>query len=272
MKRSKDLIHPTAVIHEGAFVAGGASIGPYCIIGEGVRIAQGARLMNNVVVEGDTEIGPETAIYPFACIGGPPQDLKYSGEKTGVRIGRGNTIREYVTVHRGSVGGGGLTVVGDDNYIMAYAHIGHDCRVGNNVVMANASSLSGHVEVQDHAILGGIIGVHQFVRIGAYSMIGAFSGIAQDIPPFTLSSGSRAKLYGLNLVGLRRHGFSRGLIEDLAKAYKILFRGKQTLKEAAARAARELPATPELERLLEFVKASKRGICKSTTAKAALSR
>ena len=269
MKKSEALIHPTAVISKGAFVAGGASIGPYCIIGEGARISSGARLMNNVVVEGDTEVGPETIICPFAYIGGPPQDLKYNGEKTGVRIGRGNMIREYVTVHRGSVGGDGFTIVGDNNYVMAYAHIAHDCRVGSHIVMANAASLSGHVEVQDHAILGGICGVHQFVRIGAYSMTGAFSGIAQDIPPFTLASGSRAKLYGLNLVGLRRHGFSKGLIEDLSKAYKILFRGKHTLKEAIAKAARDLAPTPELERLLEFVKTSKRGICRPTTSKAA---
>lgn len=261
------MIHPTAVVHEGAFIAGDASIGPYCIIGDGVRISPGVRLMNNVVVEGDTEVGPETVIYPFAYIGGPPQDLKYHGEKTGVRIGRGNTIREYVTVHRGSVGGEGFTVVGDSNYIMAYAHIAHDCKVGSNIVMANAASLSGHVEVQDHAILGGIIGVHQFVRIGAYSMTGAFSGIAQDIPPFTLASGSRAKLYGLNLVGLRRHGFSKGLVDELAKAYKILFRSKQTMKDAIEKAVQELPASPELERLLEFVKTSRRGICKSTASR-----
>ncbi|MDA8388461.1 MAG: acyl-ACP--UDP-N-acetylglucosamine O-acyltransferase [Nitrospiraceae bacterium] len=263
------MIHPTAVVHESATIAGDVSIGPYCIVGEGVRISAGVKLMNNVVVEGDTEVGADCVIYPFAYIGGPPQDLKYSGEKTGVRIGRGNTIREYVTVHRGSVGGGGFTVIGDGNYIMAYAHVAHDCRVGSNVVMANAASLSGHVEVQDHAILGGIIGVHQFVRIGAYSMTGAFSGIAQDIPPFTLASGPRAKLFGLNLVGLRRHGFSKGLIDDLAKAYKILFRGKRTLKDAIKEAGEELPPTPELERLLEFVKTSKRGICRPTTAKAA---
>ncbi len=260
-------IHPTAIVHEKAVIAKDACIGPYCVIGEGVRISQGVTLHNNVVVEGDTEIGPGSVIYPFAYIGGQPQDLKYSGEKTGVRIGRNNTIREYVTIHRGSVGGDGFTVVGDNNFIMAYAHIAHDCRVGNSVVMANAASLSGHVEVQDHAILGGIIGVHQFVRIGAYSMTGAFSGIAQDIPPYTLASGPRAKLYGLNLVGLKRHGFPKETIDDLAKAYKILFRSKHTLKEAINKAREELSYTPELERLLEFVKTSKRGICRPTTAK-----
>ena len=260
-------IHPTAIVHEKASIAKDASVGPYCIIGEGVKISSGVKLHNNVVVEGDTEIGPGTVVYPFASIGLPPQDLKYKGEKTGVRIGRNNTIREYATVHRGSVGGEGLTVVGDNNYIMAYAHIAHDCRVGNNVVMANAASLSGHVEVQDHAILGGIIGVHQFVRIGAYSMTGAFSGFGQDIPPYTMASGPRAKLYGLNLVGLKRHGFSKKTIDDLGKAYKILFRSKHTLKEAVKKAREELPSTPELERLLEFVETSKRGICRPTAAK-----
>ncbi|MDA8172393.1 MAG: acyl-ACP--UDP-N-acetylglucosamine O-acyltransferase [Nitrospiraceae bacterium] len=260
-------IHPTAIVHEKATISRDASIGPYCVIGEGVRISQGVKLFNNVVVEGDTEIGPGSVIYPFAYIGGPPQDLKYDGEKTGVRVGRGNTIREYVTIHRGSVGGDGFTTIGDNNFIMAYAHIAHDCRIGSSVIMANAVTIGGHVEVQDNANLGGVIAVHQFTRIGAYSMTGGFSGIGQDIPPYTIASGPRAKLYGLNLLGLKRYGFSKETIEDLSKAYKILFRSKQTLKEAIKKAQEELPCTPELERLLEFVKTSKRGVCRPTTAK-----
>ncbi len=261
-------IHPTAVVHEKASVAKDAQIGPYCIIGEGVNISQGVKLFNNIVIEGDTEIGPGCTIYPFAVIGLPPQDMKYAEEKTGIKIGSGNIIREYVSIHRGSVGAAGFTVIGDNNYIMAYTHIAHDCKIGNNVVMANSVTMAGHVEVDDNAILGGVIAVHQFTRIGAFSMTGGFSGIGQDIPPYTIAAGPRAKLYGLNLVGLRRHGFSKETIGDLTKAYKILFRSKHTLKEAIKEVQEDLPKTPELDRLIDFVKTSKRGICRPTTAKA----
>ncbi|MDA8170120.1 MAG: acyl-ACP--UDP-N-acetylglucosamine O-acyltransferase [Nitrospiraceae bacterium] len=261
-------IHPTAIVHEKAVIAADARIGPFCIIGEGVKIGPGVELHNNVVLEGDTEIGAGCAIYPFAAIGLPPQDLKYHGEKTGVRIGSRNIIREYATIHRGSVGGTGFTAIGDDNFIMAYAHIAHDCRIGSRVAMANAATLAGHVEVQDDAILGGIIAVHQFTRIGAFSMVGGFSGIGQDIPPYTTASGPRAKLYGLNLVGLKRHGFSKETINELNKAYKILFRSKLTLKEAIKKVQEELPFTDEISRFMEFVKGSKRGICRPTASKA----
>ena len=263
-------IHPTAVVHEKASVPKDAQIGPYCIIGEGVKIGRGVKILNNVVIEGDTEIGDGCAIYPFAVIGLPPQDMKYGGEKTGVRIGGGNIIREYVSIHRGSVGAEGLTVLGDNNYIMAYTHIAHDCRIGNNVVMANSVTMAGHVQVDDNAILGGVIAVHQFTRIGAFSMTGGFSGIGQDIPPYTIASGPRAKLYGLNLVGLKRHGYSKETIADLSRAYKILFRSKQTLKEAIKKVQEDITRTPELDRLLDFIKASKRGICRPTAAKTSL--
>ncbi|MDA8092089.1 MAG: acyl-ACP--UDP-N-acetylglucosamine O-acyltransferase [Nitrospiraceae bacterium] len=261
-------IHPTAVVHEKASIARDAQIGPYCIIGEGASISHGVKLLNNVVIEGDTEIGDGCTIYPFAVIGLPPQDMKYAGEKTGVRIGSGNVIREYVSIHRGSVGSTGLTLVGNNNYIMAYAHIAHDCTIGNNVVMANSVTMAGHVHVDDNAILGGVIAIHQFTRIGAFSMTGGFSGIGQDIPPYTVAAGPRAKLYGLNQVGLKRHGFSRETIADLARAYKILFKSKLTLKEAIKKVQEDLPETPELDRLIDFVKTSKRGICRPTAAKA----
>ncbi len=261
-------IHPTAVVHDRASIAKDVQIGPYCIIGEGARIGHGVKLLNNVVIEGDTEIGHGCTIYPFAVIGLPPQDMKYAGEKTSVKIGSGNVIREYVSIHRGSVGSEGLTVLGDNNYIMAYAHIAHDCKIGSNVVMANSVTMAGHVQVDDNAILGGVIAIHQFTRIGAFSMTGGFSGIGQDIPPYTIASGARAKLYGLNLVGLKRHGFSKETIASLSKAYKILFRSKYTLKEAIKKVQEDVPGSPEIERLLDFVKTSKRGICRPTTAKA----
>ncbi len=260
-------IHPTALVHEKASVARDVQIGPYCIIGEGAKIGRGVKLLNNVVIEGDAEIGQGSTIYPFAVIGLPPQDMKYGGEKTGVRIGSGNIIREYASIHRGSVGAEGVTILGDNNYIMAYSHIAHDCRIGSNVVMANSVTMAGHVQVDDNAILGGVIAIHQFTRIGAFSMTGGFSGIGQDIPPYTIASGARAKLYGLNLVGLKRHGFSKETIADLSKAYKILFRSKYTLKEAIKKVQEDIPKTPELERLMEFVKTSKRGICRPTAAK-----
>jgi len=263
------IIHPTAIIDEGAQIAEGAQVGPYCIVREGAKIAEGVKLISHVIVEGQTEIGANTAVYPFASIGLPPQDLKYRGEKTGVKIGSNNIIREYVTVHRGSVGGGGFTVIGDGNFIMGYAHIAHDCVLGNNVIMTNVATLGGHVEIQDHAIVGGLAAAHQFTRIGAYAMAGGMSGIAQDIPPYTMASGPRACLYGLNVIGLKRHGFSQETINELGKAYKILFRSRNTLKEAIKKVQQELPYTDEIKTLLDFIKTSRRGICKAAKADSA---
>ena len=266
---TKAQVHPSSIVHKSASISENVSIGPFCIIGEGVKIGPGCKLMSNVVIEGDTELGPNCVVHPFAGIGLPPQDLKYKGEKTGATLGANNVIREYVSIHRGSVGDVGRTVIGDNNFIMAYAHIAHDNVIGNNVIITNAATLGGHVEVQDHAIIGGIVAVHQFTRIGAYSMTGGFSGIGQDIPPYTMASGPRAKLYGLKPVGLRRHGFSRETINELTKAYKILFRSKHTLKEAIKKVREDLPHSAEIETLLEFVKSSKRGICRPSASKTA---
>ncbi len=255
-------IHPTAIIAPGAQIDEGVKIGPFCIIGEKVKIGKGTVLGNNVVIEADTEIGQDNQIFAFTTIGFPPQDLKYKGEETGVRIGDRNIIREYITIHRGSVGGDGFTEIGSDNFLMAYVHIAHDCKVGNNVIMANAATLGGHVLVQDHVVIGGLTAVHQFVRIGAYAMVGGFSGVAQDVPPFMMASGPRASLYGLNIVGLRRHGFSKETIEELKQAYRILFREKLTLKAALKKLQEELPYTDEIARLIEFINANRRGICR----------
>ncbi|MGO9013350.1 MAG: acyl-ACP--UDP-N-acetylglucosamine O-acyltransferase [Dissulfurispiraceae bacterium] len=255
-------IHKTAIVSPKAEIADNVSIGPFCLIGEGVTIKKGSKLISNVIIEGNTEIGEHCTIYPFATIGLPPQDLKYKNEKTGVKIGKQNIIREYASIHRASVGGNGMTEIGDSNFIMAYVHIAHDCKIGSSIALVNAATLAGHVVVEDFATIGGIVAIHQFTRIGAYSMVGGFSGIGQDIPPYTMASGSRAKLYGLNVIGLKRHGFSDETINNLKKAYKILFREKRTLKDALKRIKAELSGIKEVERLVEFVEKNKRGICR----------
>jgi UDP-N-acetylglucosamine acyltransferase len=255
-------IHATAIVDKEASLDEDVSIGPFCIIGSGARISRGTRLISNVIIEGKTEIGEGCTIYPFSSIGLPPQDIKYKGEETGVRIGSNNTIREYVTIHRASVGGQGITTIGNSNFLLAYVHVAHDCRIGNNVVLVNLATLAGHVVVEDYAYVGGIVAVHQFTRIGAYAMVGGFSGIGQDIPPYTMASGPRAKLFGLNTVGLKRHGFSDTTIAELKKAYKILFREKRTLKDAIKKVQAELPYTDEIKHLIGFIEKNKRGICR----------
>ncbi|MEC4676850.1 MAG: acyl-ACP--UDP-N-acetylglucosamine O-acyltransferase [Nitrospirota bacterium] len=258
----KTRIHPSAIIDPGARIDKGTDIGPFCIIKEGVRIKKGAKLHSNVIVEGHTEIGENCTIYPFSSIGFPPQDLKYNGEDTKLIIGDNNTIREYATIHRASVGGDGITSIGDNNFMMAYVHIAHDCKIGNNIIMANAATLAGHVSIEDYTVIGGLVAVHQFTRIGRHSMVGGFSGIAQDVPPYMVASGPRAKLYGLNSIGLKRHGFSASTINNLKKAYKILFREKRALKEALKKIQDSLPATDEITYLVQFIKKNRRGICR----------
>jgi len=255
-------IHPTAIISPEAEIGEETTIGPFCILNEGTRIKKGSKLVSNIIVEGDTEIGENCVIYPFTSIGLPPQDIKYKGEKTGVRIGNNNIIREYITIHRASVGGDGITTIGDNNFLMAYVHIAHDCKIGNSILMANVATLAGHVSVGDHAVIGGLVAIHQFTRIGTHAMVGGFSGIGQDIPPYMIASGARARLFGLNTIGLKRHGFSDTTINDLKKAYKILFREKRTLKDALKKIQEDLPYTDEIKNLIEFIQKNKRGICR----------
>ncbi|MEW6571724.1 MAG: acyl-ACP--UDP-N-acetylglucosamine O-acyltransferase [Nitrospirota bacterium] len=255
-------IHPTAIVSPDADIEEDTYIGPFCTVGEGVRIRKGTRLISNVIIEGISEIGENCLIYPFTSIGLPPQDLKYKGERTGVKIGNNNSIREYITIHRGSVGGDGVTTIGDNNFLMAYVHIAHDCKIGNSVIMANLATLAGHVVVEDYAVISGVVAVHQFTRIGSYAMIGGFSGVGQDIPPYVMASGARAKLFGLNTIGLKRHGFSDSTINELKKAYKILFREKRTLKDAVKKIQEDLPYTDEIKHLIEFIQKNKRGICR----------
>lgn len=253
-------IHPSAIVHPKAEIAAEVEIGPFSVIGEHVKIGRGTRVGPHVVIDGWTEIGEACTIFPFASIGLVPQDLKFHGEASRVRIGSHTVIRESVTIHRGTEGGGGETVIGDHNLLMAYAHVAHDCRVGNHVILANAATLAGHILVGDHAVVGGLTGVHQFVRIGTHSMIGGASAVPQDIPPFTSAAGNRAKLYGLNLVGLKRRGFSEERIGALKQAYRIIFRSKLTLKEALQQAREAVGTSEDACLLIDFVESSERGV------------
>lgn len=252
--------HKTAVIDPKADIDAGVEIGPYCIIGRGVKLAKGVKLHSHVVIEGDTVIGEGSSIYPFASIGLPPQDIRYNNEPTKVIIGKNNTIREYVTIHRASASGDAVTEIGSNNFLMAYVHIAHNCRVGNNVTMANVATLAGHVVVEDHAVIGGLAAAHQHTRIGRYAMVGGLSGIVQDIPPYMIAAGSRAKLFGPNSIGLKRHGFSDSSVNAIKKAYKLLFREKLTLKDAIKKVRDEFPNSPEIRHLIEFIEKNKRGI------------
>jgi UDP-N-acetylglucosamine acyltransferase len=258
----KTKIHETALIHQKAEIDAGVEIGPYSIIKKGVRIGRNTKLISHVIVEGGTEIGEGCTFHPFTCIGLPPQDMKYRGEPTKLIIGSNNTIREYVTIHRASVGGDETTTLGNSNFLMAYVHVAHNCKIGSNIIMANAATLAGHVLVEDFAVIGGLVAIHQFTRIGQYAMVGGFSGIGQDIPPFMVASGARAKLFGPNVIGLKRHGFSDGTINTIKKAYKILFREKRTLKDAIRKVQDDFADSPEIVHLIAFIEKNKRGICR----------
>jgi len=256
------VIHKTALVSKKAVIGDDVEIGPFCIIGDHAVIGNGTRLISNVIIEGKTEIGAHCTVYPFAYLGAPPQDLSYKDEPTAVKIGNNNVIREYVTVHRASTRGDGVTEIGDKNYLMGYVHIAHDCKIGSGIVMANAATLAGHVHIHDRAVIGGVVAIHQFTRIGSYAMLGGFSGFGQDIPPYTMASGPRAKLFGLNSIGLKRNGFSDETINVLKKAYKILFRDKLTLKDALDKVKKELPRIAEIKVLVDFIEENKRGICR----------
>lgn len=255
-------IHPTAIISPEAEIGEGVEIGPYTVIGPGVSIGRGTKIGPHVVIESLTEIGEECQIMQFAAIGAPPQDLKFRGEETKVIIGKKNTIREFVTIHRSTKADIGVTIIGDNNLIMAYCHIAHNCKLGNNIVMSNAVNLAGHIEVEDYATIGGLTGIHQFTKIGAHSMIGGCSAVTKDVPPYCLASGNHAQLYGLNLVGLKRKNFAPQVIQALKTAYRIVFRSSLTLEEAINRVKSEVPNLPEINHFLFFLENSKRGICR----------
>jgi UDP-N-acetylglucosamine acyltransferase len=255
-------IHPAAIIDGSAELDEDVSIGPFCLVGRGARIAKGSKLVSHVSLE-FAEVGEDCTIYPFASIGLPPQDVKYKGEETSVKIGNNNIIREYVSIHRASVGGDGVTKIGNDNFLMAYVHVAHDCNIQNNVIIANSVAFAGHVVVEDHVFIGGFTGVHQFARIGAYAMVAAITRLSQDVPPYVMVKGTeKARLFGLNVVGLKRHGFSEETTNELKTAYRLLFREKLSMKDAIRKVQEELPYTDEIKRLIEFIQQNKRGICR----------
>ena len=258
---SKPKIHKTAIVSPDAKFSEGVEIGPYCIVGKRVKIGKNTKLQSHIVIE-ETEIGSNCTVFPFTSIGLPPQDTRYNNERTKVKIGNDNTIREYITIHRASVSGNKITRIGNNNFLMAYAHIAHDCNIGNDIIIANATTLAGHVEIEDHAFIGGMVAVHQFTRIGAYSMIGGFSAITQDIPPYTTASGDRAKLYGLNTVGLKRRDIDDTVISSLKKAYKTVFRSKLTLKDALKKLKSDDSQPEEVKLFVEFIEKNTRGICR----------
>jgi UDP-N-acetylglucosamine acyltransferase len=253
-------IHPSALVSPGADIEPSVEIGPYSIIGNHVSIGRDTIVGAHVVIEGHTKIGERNKISPFSSIGSPPQDIGYRGEDTRVIIGSDNVIREYVTINRATTKQEWKTVIGDDNYIMAYAHIAHDCILGNKVIMSNVATLGGHITIGDHAVLGGLVAVHQFVRIGAYAFLGGKSAIVKDIPPFMLTAGPTAKLYGINRKGLSRMGFPQETIDCLKKAYRIIWRENKNLKNAIEQVKKEVKPSSELKMLLDFLGGSKRGI------------
>ncbi len=252
-------IHPTAIVHPNALLGEDVSVGPYAIIEEDVVLGDRCRVDAAAQIKRYTTLGADNHIHSMACVGGEPQDLKFRGEKTTLVIGDHNRIREFSTIHRGTEGGGGVTRIGSGNLIMAYAHIAHDCQVGDNNVFSNAATLAGHVVVGNYAVMGGLSAAHQFVRIGDYAFIGGKSGVAQDVPPFMLAVGERATLHGLNLVGLRRHGFSAEEITALKAAYRILWRSHKERTEALQQVETEFGHIAPVMELLRFLRESTRG-------------
>lgn len=253
-------IHPTAIVHTGAQLAPDVEVGPFSIIGGNVAVAQGSRIGSHVVIEGHTRIGRGNRIFQFASIGGPPQDKKYAGEPTAVEIGDGNTIREYVTINRGTAQDAGTTRVGNDNWIMAYVHFAHDCQIGSHTIFANACQVAGHVHVGDWAILGATTLVHQFVKIGAHSFTAMGTFLQQDLPPYVTAAGNTAKPYGINSEGLRRRGFTPEVVNALKRAYRTLYRSKLSLEEAKSQLQAQAATCNEVALLVEFLSGSTRGI------------
>lgn len=253
-------IDERAIVSKGAELDDGVTIGPYSYIGPNVKMGKNCKVYPHAVIDGWTTISDDCQIFPFASIGMGPQDIKYKDEKTELIIGNNNIIREYVTINRGTVSGGGKTVIGNNNFIMTSCHIAHDCHLGNEIVMANLATLAGHVYVEDYAVIGGFTAVHQFVRIGTMSMVGGASGVAQDVAPYTIVAGNRAKLFGLNLVGIKRRGIEGERLNSLKKAYRIIFKSKLTLQEAKDTIEKSGLLTEEVSKLLNFMLESTRGV------------
>lgn len=254
------MIHPTAIIDEGARLGPGVTVGPYAVIGPEVEIGADCWIGPHAVIRGPSRIGAGNWIYQFASIGEAPQDKKYQGESTRLEVGQGNVIREFVTVSRGTASGGGVTRIGDHNWIMAYVHVAHDCQVGDHVTFANNASLAGHVSVSNHVTFGGFVLVHQFCAVGAHAFCGMGCAINQDVPPYVMASGNPGRPHGINRVGLKRHGYSQATITALQRVYRLLYRSGLRLAEATDRIEAEYGDMPEVRLLLEFIRDSERGI------------
>jgi UDP-N-acetylglucosamine acyltransferase len=254
------MIHATALIAPDAELGPDVSVGAYSVIGPAVRIGEGSSIGSHVVIKGPTSIGARNRIFQFASIGDDPQDKKYAGEITRLEVGDDNTIREYCSINRGTVQDGGVTRVGNNNWIMAYVHIAHDCQIGNHTILANNASLAGHVHVHDYAILGGLTGIHQFCRIGAHSFCGGFSGITRDVLPYVMIAGHPPEPRGINLEGLKRRGFTSEQLRNLKEAYRIIFRTGLKLADARDQVAKLSETQPELVTIVEFLDRSERSI------------
>jgi UDP-N-acetylglucosamine acyltransferase len=256
------MIHPTAIINSQAQLGANVEVGPYAIIGDDVVIHDGVQIASHVSLAGPCEIGAGTRIFPFASLGQPPQDLKYQGEATRLVIGERNEIREYVTMNRGTVQGGGVTRIGDDNLFMAQAHIAHDCQIGSRNIMANLASLAGHVTIYDDAFIGAFVGIHQFCRVAHHAFVGGFSKITKDCLPYARTDGAEAACYGVNTIGLRRKGFSNETIRDLQRAFHLLLSSKLNTAQALEQIKDELAGKSEIDYLVEFIASSQRGVTK----------
>jgi UDP-N-acetylglucosamine acyltransferase len=254
------MIHPSAIIDSSAQIDTNVTIGPFTIVKANVCISSGTTIGPYNTIEEDVTIGPDCQIFQYASIGGAPQDLKFHGEKTYLTIGKGTIIREFVTINKGTEFGGGITEVGEENYLMAYTHIAHDCKTGKGVILANNSTLAGHIEIGDHATIGGLVAIHQFVHIGNYAYIGGKSAVVKDIPPYVIAAGDRASLHGLNNVGLKRHKFQKSTLQELKKAYRIFFRIGLTVKQASERVKAEVELNPEVKNFMNFIIESNRGV------------
>jgi UDP-N-acetylglucosamine acyltransferase len=256
-------IHPTAIVDPGARIAESAEIGPYCIVGAEVEVGARTRLMANIFVEGVTSIGEDNVFYPYSTVGVASQDLKYRGEGSQTRIGHRNKVREFVTIHRGTEGGGLVTSIGDDNLLMAYTHVAHDAQMGSHIVLGHGATLGGHTVVGDWSVISAFSGVHQFCRVGRHSIIGGYSVVTQDVLPFSNTVSERPiKVFGANRVGLERRGFETAAVESLQTAFRLLTRSQLNTTQAIERIRSEVPPCAEVDELIEFIRTSERGVIK----------
>ena len=255
-------VHQTALVDPLAELGKDVEIGPYSRLGAAVKLGDGCRLLSHVVLEGDSEFGEANVFHPFCTIGTAPQDLKYRGGRTRLKVGSNNVFREYVNVNIGTEGGGGVTSIGDHNLFMAYTHVAHDCHIGHHTIFANAATLGGHVVVQDHSVIGAFSGVHQFCRIGAYAFVGGYSAVTKDALPYMKTVGNRARVLTVNTTGLTRHGFDAETIARIRVAYRILFQSKLNTRQALERLKARLAGHAEIDRLIAFIESSERGIIK----------